>query len=103
MCMRTIRKFLFSVVMTGLTAGAASAQTYPEGPIRLLVPFPPGGGTDQIARAIATSISATHGWSIVVENKPGAGGNVGLNTVAHSKADGHTVLLSQTENVFTVT
>ncbi len=69
----------------------AMAQ-YPEKPVRLVVPFPPGGPTDLIARVVAVGVSADLGQQVVIENKGGAGGNVGTELVAKSKPDGYTLL-----------
>lgn len=77
----------------------AAAQTYPERPIRIVVPFPAGGGTDSLTRLIANAANTKYGWTIVVENKPGAGGNLALETVAKSKPDGYTLVMAQTDNV----
>jgi tripartite-type tricarboxylate transporter receptor subunit TctC len=82
-----------------LVAGAAFAQTYPTKPVRVVVPFPPGGGTDIIAREIAQKVAANTGWSIVIDNKPGAGGNLGIDAVAKSAPDGYTIGLGQSSNL----
>ena len=79
-------------------AFGAMAQTYPERPIRIIVPFPAGGGTDNLTRTIANAATAKYGWTIVVENKPGAGGNLALETVAKSKPDGYMLVMAQTDN-----
>ena len=71
----------------------ASAQ-YPAKPIHLIVPFPPGGGNDTVARAIATQISPELGQPVVIDNKPGAGGSVGAELAAKSPADGYTLFLA---------
>ena len=76
-----------------LTAGTAFAAGYPEKPIRLIVPFAPGGGTDAVARIVGDAMSESLGQQIVVENKPGAAGNIALETVAKAPADGYTLLL----------
>lgn len=77
-----------------------AASAYPDGrPIRLIVPYTPGGGTDSVARAIAAKITGAAGWSVVVENRPGAGGNIGLDTVAKTKPDGYMLGLGQTANL----
>src|SRR5262245_59282359 len=73
---------------------AAPAQTFPTKPLRILCPFPPGGGVDITARAIAQELSAQLGQPVVVENKPGAGGNVAAAEVARAPADGYTLLLT---------
>lgn len=75
------------------------AQTYPAKPIRFVVPFPPGGGTDILSRLITNKLSETLGWQIVVDNKPGAGGNIGVEIAAHAPADGYTLVMGQTSNL----
>ena len=70
----------------------ASAQTWPAGPIRLIVPWPPGGGVDTTGRMIAAPLSQRLGQSIVVDNRAGAGGNVGAGAVAKAAPDGYTIL-----------
>jgi tripartite-type tricarboxylate transporter receptor subunit TctC len=77
-----------------LAAHAARADDYPSRPIKLLVGAPPGGTTDTIARAIAGPISAALKQSVIVENRPGAGGNLAAETVAKAKPDGYTLLVS---------
>jgi tripartite-type tricarboxylate transporter receptor subunit TctC len=78
---------------------AALAQAWPSRPIRLIAPFPPGGGTDFIARLLADRIPARTGWTMVVENRPGAGGNIGLDAVAKAAPDGYTLGIGQTSNM----
>lgn len=73
-------------------ATAAGAQQWPSKPITIVVPYTPGGTNDLIARAVASHISASSGESVVVVNKPGAGGNLGAQFVARAPADGYTVL-----------
>ena len=73
--------------------GLACAQSYPARPIRLIVPFPPGGGNDTVARAIAQEASPALGQSIVVDNRPGAGGIIGASEAARAPADGYTLFL----------
>ena len=72
---------------------------YPTKPIRLVVPFPPAGGTDVLSRSIAQSITSNTKWTIVVDNKPGAGGNIGLDATAKSPPDGYTIAMGQTANL----
>jgi tripartite-type tricarboxylate transporter receptor subunit TctC len=78
-----------------LAAGAASAQTYPSRPITLVVPFPPGGVTDAIARIIQDSMSQSLGQQIIIENIGGAGGMIAAGRAARATPDGYTVLLHQ--------
>lgn len=77
-----------------LACAAALAQGFPARPIRIVVPFPPGGGTDVVARAVAPSMSQTLGQPVIVENRSGAGGNIGTEAVAKSAPDGYTLLVA---------
>jgi tripartite-type tricarboxylate transporter receptor subunit TctC len=72
---------------------AALAQEYPAKPIRLVVPFPPGGGTDFMARAVMQKVGESLGGTVVVENRGGAGSSIGTEIVAHSPGDGYTLLI----------
>lgn len=96
----TISAVLMSLVAL-LSAGPAQAQeqAYPNHPIRLIVPFPPGGGTDIISRELSVALSQTAGWSLVTENRPGAGGNLGVDAAAKSAPDGYTIVMGQTSNL----
>ena len=85
-------KILLSLVLL-LAAQAASAQ-WPARPIRVVVPFPPGGSTDIATRPVADRLSQVFGQSVVVENRAGAGGNIGTELVAKSAPDGYTVLIA---------
>ena len=90
-------------VLSGLAlvcvAGLSAAQSYPDKPIRLIVPFPPGGGTDVLAREAALKVAKNTGWNIVTENRPGSGGNIGVDNVAKSAPDGYSLVLGQTSNL----
>jgi tripartite-type tricarboxylate transporter receptor subunit TctC len=81
--------------MAFLPAGDADAQSaaYPNRPVKLVIPFPPGGPLDIIGRLIAQKASEDWGQSVVVDNRPGAGGNIGADLVAKSPADGYTILM----------
>src|SRR3954467_2461738 len=74
-------------------AGAAQAQGYPSQPIRLIVPWPPGGGVDTSARIVAQPLGARLGQNIVIENRPGAAGNIGTEAASKAKPDGYTLLM----------
>jgi len=73
---------------------AAEAQTYPSQPIRLIAPFPPGGSVDIMARLIAEPLGNQLGTRIIIDNRSGASGNIGMEAAARSAADGYTVVLN---------
>jgi tripartite-type tricarboxylate transporter receptor subunit TctC len=74
-------------------ASPATAQTFPAKPIRMIVPFPPGGGTDLSARILAQALAEGPGWQLVIENRPGATGRIGTELAAKAPPDGYTLLL----------
>lgn len=82
------------VIFAALVSQTVFAQTYPSKPVRLICPFAAGGATDIISRAIANELSKALGQPVVVENRPGAGGNVGSELVAKSSPDGYTILMT---------
>ena len=88
-----------ALAATAIVAAVPAAAEYPEKPIKLIVPFPPGGGTDIIARIVGDKLSSSLGWKVIVENKAGAGGTVGMDAAAKSKPDGYTMVLGQTSNL----
>ena len=88
----TFRRTLLGLAAAACLPLAAWAQAYPNKPITLLVPFPPGGPTDLVARVLAKKMSEQMGQSIVIDNKPGANGNIAAVAAAKAPADGYTVL-----------
>jgi len=96
--MQASRRFLLAAIGSTFCMGAF-AQAWPSKAIRVVVPFPPGGGTDIIARETTQKVAAATGWTFVIDNKPGAGGNLGVDAVAKAPADGYTIVLGQTSNI----
>ncbi|MGZ5038564.1 MAG: Bug family tripartite tricarboxylate transporter substrate binding protein [Usitatibacter sp.] len=94
-----VRAFCAAILAAGSCAGSIAQDAYPAKPIKIIVPFPPGGGTDVLSRAIAQSITNNTKWVFVVDNRPGAGGNIGLDAAAKSPPDGHTIAMGQTANL----
>ena len=88
--MRVPASWLF--VLGALIAGPAASQPFPSRPVTIVVPYAPGGANDIMARAVAAKMTESTGQNAVVENKPGAGGNIGAAYVAKSAPDGYTVL-----------
>jgi tripartite-type tricarboxylate transporter receptor subunit TctC len=88
-----MNKSLFAAMLLSVT-GAVSAQgAYPTRPVTLIVPFPPGGGTDTGARIVAQKLGAKWGQGVIIENKSGAAGSIGANIVAKAKPDGYTIMM----------
>ncbi len=85
---------LVAMVLSAMSAPVAAQQAYPERPVRLIVPYAPGGVTDIAARLVGQSLSAKWSQQVVVENKPGAGGIVGVEAAARSSPDGYTLLMA---------
>jgi tripartite-type tricarboxylate transporter receptor subunit TctC len=88
-----IARFAFSVVALAAVAVTAQAQAYPSKPIRWIVPFPPGGSTDLLARVVGQKLTESWGQQVIVENKGGAGGTLGAAEAARAPADGYTLLM----------
>ena len=99
MMMRIQRRALTLALLTALTSFSSLADTWPGKPIRLVVPFPAGGGTDIIARDVNNKLTAATKWTFIVDNKPGSGGNLGIDTVAKAPADGYNLVIGQTSNL----
>ena len=99
MIQRSIGMATAAALLVCASSGALAQTPWPGRPIKLVVPFPPGGGTDFVARLIAERLTTQAGWVIVIDNKPGAGGNIGLEAVAKAAPDGYTIGLGQTANL----
>ena len=87
------------VLMLSAVAPAFAADAYPSKPVRWVVPFPPGGGTDLISRTLAQKLSELWGVQVIADNRPGGGGTLGLGLAAKTPPDGYTIVLAQTSNV----
>src|SRR5262249_47869544 len=83
----------FAIALSVMPGGTAAAADYPNQTIKIVVPFPPGGGVDVVARMIAPRLSESLGQSVIIENRGGAGGAVGATAVAQAPHDGYTLLL----------
>ena len=92
---KTIRSTLLlaAALAAAFTAGAANAQAWPSKQIRMVIPFPPGGFSDVFGRILAEKFGTAFGQPVIVENRPGAGGNIGADVVAKSPGDGHTLVM----------
>lgn len=92
-------RLLSAVTLCTAMLASAHAQNFPNAPIRLIVPFPPGGGTDTVSRIVGQELAKSTGWNIVVENKAGANGTIGVGEVARAKPDGYTIVMAQSDNM----
>ena len=86
--------FAFACILGAFAFGNAGAQTYPNQPVRIVVPFAAGGAVDSVARIVGQKMSESFGHPVVIENRPGAGGNLAAETVARAAPDGYTILLT---------
>jgi tripartite-type tricarboxylate transporter receptor subunit TctC len=97
--MKKLLSIVCAVAGLSLSAGPALAQAYPTKPIKIIVPFGPGGFTDVVARILGVKLGESLGQSVVIENKPGAGSMIGTDQVAKSAPDGHTLLIVSSTHV----
>lgn len=97
--MKTFLKTLCAVTLLSLSASAALAQAYPNKPVKIIVPFGPGGFTDVVARILGQKLSVAMGQSFVIENKPGAGSMIGSDFVAKAPPDGYTLVIVSSTHV----
>src|SRR6267378_4098499 len=84
-----------ALLLAALIATAAHAQTYPSRPVRLIVPFPPGGSTDILSRALGQKLAEGLGQPVLIDNRPGAGGSIGSEAAAKAAPDGYTLVMGQ--------
>ena len=92
------RQFILAALLCA-SSTCSAADPYPNKPVRWVVPFPPGGGTDLISRTIATKLNEVWGVQVIADNRPGGGGTLGLGIAAKMPADGYTIVLGQASNV----
>lgn len=88
-----------AIAALALAATGAQAQAYPSKPIRLLIPFPPGGGTDILSRLVATRLGESEKWTIVAENRAGAGGTIGIAAAVRAAPTGYEMVMGQKDNL----
>lgn len=97
---RALRVLGFAATLAlALAAGGASAQAFPSKPVTIVVPFPPAGGADTLARILSTNLGNTWKQTVLVDNRPGASGHIGATYVARSPADGYTLMMSSTASL----
>ncbi len=99
MTLALTRRAVGTLALAAIAPLSALAQEWPSKPIRVVVPFPAGGGTDIVARDVTGKLQSTLKWSFVIDNKPGSGGNLGIDAAAKSPADGYTLVIGQTSNL----
>jgi tripartite-type tricarboxylate transporter receptor subunit TctC len=97
--MKTALRFIAAAMSAGLLAQVSHAQNYPVRPVRMMVPFQAGGGSDTMGRIVSSKLSERLGQQFVVENRPGAAGSIGADIAARAPADGYTLLLGSTSEL----
>ena len=91
-------RFVIAALAAAVFAAGADAAPYPEKPVRLICPFPPGGAADMVSRPLAEKMTASLGRQVIVDNRTGAGGNIGVELAAKAAPDGYTILLASSSN-----
>src|SRR4249919_3185932 len=91
--MRRVLRLIFVAAVFSIAPAPVLAQEYPVKPVRLVVPFTPGGTTDILGRLVAQKLTESLGRQVLVDNRPGAGGTIGVEIVAKSPADGYTLVM----------
>jgi tripartite-type tricarboxylate transporter receptor subunit TctC len=94
-----IRKLLTAAALALAFAAAAQAQSYPSKPIHMIVPFPPGGGTDILSRLVANKLTETSHWTVVPDNRAGAGGTIGIAEAVRAAPSGYEMVMGQKDNM----
>lgn len=97
--MRKVMSALCTALAACCWLPSAHAQAYPDKPIRFIVPSPPGGGTDSLSRLLANKLGELLKWQMVIDNRPGAGGNLGLDLAAKAAPDGYTIVMGESSNL----
>jgi tripartite-type tricarboxylate transporter receptor subunit TctC len=97
--MTRLARFAASIAAAALSLGAIAQGAFPSKPVHIIVPFPPGGGADALARIMGPHLTKIWGQAVIVENKPGASGHIGADFVAQSPADGYTLMMSSTASL----
>src|SRR3546814_446487 len=90
---------LFAACAIAAALPAYAQDAYPSQPIRLIVPFSPGGGTDFLSRTVATKLGESQHWTVVAENRPGAGGTIGITAASRANPDGYEIVMGQVDNL----
>lgn len=96
---RVTRAALLSLLAVATMPLTAQGQAFPSQPIKILIPFTPGGGTDFTSRIVGSKLGELTGWQVVLENRPGAGGNLAVEAGSKAPADGYTLVMGQTDNM----
>ena len=95
----TLACALGAATVQAQTAAPAAASAYPTKPIRMIVPFPPGGGTDILARLVSAKLTEANKWTVVADNKPGAGGTIGIGEAVKAAPTGYDIVMGQKDNL----